>query len=603
MKALLLRLLALGEAAVVDRRQESEDMIDRAMHELYMWPFQDCIRAGAASIMCSYNMLNGSSTYQNSKALNGLLKTELGFQGYIISDWGAQWAGSASAEAGLDIAMPTSKWWGTSGEHLTDGVRNGSVSESRLRDMATRIISAWYHLGQDEGYPETGIGMPLDFTSHKSVILDDPDSREVVLQSAIECHVLIKNINKSLPLRKPKLLSIFGYDAPAPRATNIPIRETNDTQTNGWIFGTASSRDLGSYQPTLMGGIMTLPAIAPNETLITGAGSGATAPKYVSVPFDAIFQRAYEDGTAIFYDFDSSNPAINNASDACLVFINSFAGEGADRPALFDDYSDSIVKNVATNCSNTAVVVHNAGIRLVDQWIDHENVTAVIFAHLPGQDSDRALTQILFGDVSPSGKMPYTVAQKKSDYEAYGPDVPEGRYIHYPQSNFDEGIFLGYKHADKHGIEPRFEFGFALSYSTFEYSGLSIQFDPCKTLAGPPRQESILPGGNSALWEDVAVMTITVTKTGEVDAAEAAQLYLGLPGEADPVRQLRGFEKALVSASESTEYAFILNRRDLSMWDVVSQSWLVQEGEYKVYVGRSSRDLPLEGRFTVPSMA
>lgn len=584
-----------GTAAV------SSNIDDRTMHELYMWPFQDCIRAGAASIMCSYNMLNGSSTCQNSKALNGLLKTELGFQGYVISDWGAQRGGIASADAGLDVAMPTSPLWGASGGNLSEAVRNGSLSDSRLRDMATRIIGAWYQLGQDEGYPETGIGMPLDFTNHKPVRVDDHGSRDVVLQAAIEGHVLVKNVNKTLPLQKPGMLSIFGYDAPAPRTMNTPANNTNDTQNNGWIFGTASNPGLGPYGQILQGGLMSLPAISPDGTLITGAGSGATAPKYISATFDAITQRAYEDGTAIFYDFESSNPAINDASDACLVFINAFAGEGADRPALHDNYSDSIVLNVASQCSNTIVVIHNAGIRLVDQWIDHDNVTAVIFGHLPGQDSGRAVAQILYGHVSPSGKMPYTVAKNESDYEAYGPDAPEEKYTHYPQSDFAEGVFLDYKHADKNGLQPRFEFGFGLSYSTFECSDLSIEFDSTKTLAGPPHQEPVIPGGNPALWEETVTAKVTVTNTGDVHAAEAAQLYLGLPGEGNPIRQLRGFEKALIPAGQSVQYSFSLNRRDISMWDVVSQDWAVQGGVYKIYVGRSSRDLPLEGSFEVTS--
>ncbi|RYP91459.1 hypothetical protein DL770_002398 [Monosporascus sp. CRB-9-2] len=588
------RLANYGDSETI-----SVNMDDRTMHEIYLWPFQDAVHAGAASIMCSYNRLNGSSACQNSKALNGYLKTELGFQGWVISDWGAQHGGLASAEAGLDVAMPNSlDYWGTSGGNLTASVRNGSLPEARLRDMATRIIGAWYHLGQDKDYPTGGIGMPRDFTRHEPVLVNDPESKKVILDAAIESHVLVKNIRNALPLKKPKMLSIFGYDAPAPPAMNVPMNYFESIQTNGWIWGTASNRNLSFFLDILLGKYKTLPAISPDGTLISGAGSGATAPKYVSSPFDAISHRAYDDNTAIFYDFHSVNPAVNDASDACLVFINAFAGEGADRPTLYDDYSDALVKNVAANCSNTIVTIHNAGIRLVDQWVDHENVTALIFAHLPGQDSGRALVKILYGDVSPSGKLPYTVGKNESDYEALSPDEGHGKFARFPQSNFDEGVFVDYKHYDRNGIAPRYEFGFGLSYSTFEYSELSIKCENPIT-PGQPKQEPIRPGGNPALWESVVTVAITVTNTGDVDAAEAAQLYLGIPGEDTPVRQLRGFGKAFIRAGEASTYTYILNRRDLSVWDAVTQDWILREGEYNVFVGKSSRDLPLHGTFAI----
>jgi beta-glucosidase len=125
--------------------------------------------------------------------------------------------------------------------------------------------------------------------------------------------------------------------------------------------------------------------IAPNGTLITGGGSGAIAPPYISAPLDAIQERAYKDDTQILYDTVQTNPVAHAESDACLVFINAYATEGVDRIGLHDDYSDSLVLNVASKCANTVVVIHNAGIRLVDQWVEHPNVTALIFAHLPGK--------------------------------------------------------------------------------------------------------------------------------------------------------------------------------------------------------------------------
>lgn len=163
-------------------------------------------------------------------------------------------------------------------------------------------------------------------------------------------------------------------------------------------------------------GIGTTPQSADAGTLISGGGSGSNTGPYISSPYAALQQQAYEDGTYLFWDMKSSNPNINPASDACIVFINEFAFEAMDRPGLADPASDQLVNNVARNCNNTIVVIHNAGIRLVDAWITNPNVTAVIFAHLPGQDSGRALVEVMYGKQSPSGRLPYTVAKSEADY-------------------------------------------------------------------------------------------------------------------------------------------------------------------------------------------
>lgn len=118
----------------------STNIDDKTLHELYMWPFQDALRAGTTCVMCSYQRLNNSYSCQNSKLLNGLLKEELGFQGYVISDWTAQHAGIASAEAGLDIAMPDTGYWG---QNISLAIANGTMESSRLDDMVTRSVGLW----------------------------------------------------------------------------------------------------------------------------------------------------------------------------------------------------------------------------------------------------------------------------------------------------------------------------------------------------------------------------------------------------------------------------------------------------------------------------
>ena len=437
--------------------------------------------------MCSYNRINNSYACQNSYTQNGLLKGELGFQGFIVSDWGGQHAGYASAAAGLDQAMPEgSPYWGA---NLTKAINNGSLPESRLDDMATRIIAAWYQMGQDTGYPSPGVGMPVDlFAPHAPVIAKSPASKDTLLQGAIEGHVLVKNVNNALPLKAPPLVSLFGYDAVA------PLQNDPNPVSSPWTGGDEPYDIQSEYTYTAP---PYMSQIAINGTMVSGGGSGANSPAYINAPFDAISEQAYQDGTTVLWDFVNVNgtAGVDGASAACIVFINAFATEGSDRTGLHDDYSDGLVLAVAAQCNNTIVVIHNAGIRLVDQWIENPNVTAVVFAHLPGQDSGRALVQILYGMTSPSGKLPYTVAKNESDYGSLlSPSQGEGEFALFSQSNFTEGTLIDYRSFDARNIEPRFEFGFGLSYTTFAYSSIQTSLDPNASM-GPYPTGPIVPGG------------------------------------------------------------------------------------------------------------
>lgn len=204
---------------------------DRTMHEIYLWPFAEAVRAGVGSIMCSYQQVNNSYSCQNSKILNGLLKDELGFPGFVMSDWGAQLTGTASALAGLDMTMPGGAFLGIGslsywGPNLTLAVLNGTIPLSRVNDMVTRIMAAYYYVGQDQGYP------PVSFSSWTlatygnkyfaanegyGLINQHIDVRgnhgDVARGLAADSIVLLKNVNNTLPLRNQKQIGVFGSDA------------------------------------------------------------------------------------------------------------------------------------------------------------------------------------------------------------------------------------------------------------------------------------------------------------------------------------------------------------------------------------------------------
>ncbi|POS71612.1 beta-glucosidase 2 [Diaporthe helianthi] len=553
-------------------------------------PFQDAVRGGTANIMCSYQRVNNSYGCANSYTLNGLLKTELGFQGFVVSDWYAQYTGVATSLAGLDVTMPSGGvYWGPK---LKEAVMNGSLAESRVDDQVTRLLASWYQLGQDQGFPTPGIGLPRNLAEpHTIVDARNSSFKSTLFDGAVEGHVLAKNTRSALPLERPKMLSVFGYSATQPNQYNV-----EPPGGTVWTFGAESADPYSVFQGFL--GNLTYPyeQIAPNGTLFCGGGSGANSAALGHSPMDALQQQAANDDTAIFWDFRSATPVVNRASDACLVFGNAWASEGFDRPGLHDDYTDGLIKHVASTCNNTIVIFHNAGVRLVDQFVDNENVTALIFAHLPGQESGRALVSLLYGQSNSWGKLPYTVARNESDYgELLHPAEAEGDFELFPQANFTEGVYIDYRHFDANNIEPRYEFGYGLSYSTFEYANLRINQNPTSETSEYPIG-LIEVGGQSDLWDKVVSVTADIRNTGAVNGTEIAQLYVQTPGTNRP-RVLRGFEKPLLNPSQTSTLSFDLTRRDLSVWDTTAQKWLLQRGQYTVYVGSSSRKLPLNGTF------
>ena len=446
--------------------------------------------------------------------------------------------------------------------------------------------------------------MPGDLTApHTAIDARDKRYKKTLYDGAVEGHVLVKNTGV-LPLKDPKILSIFGYSARAPDQNSL---------TNGWLTGYApyDSHDLPTGSRSR----------AVNGTLITAGGSGATNLGIMSTPFDALTAQAWEDDTDLFWDFTTDTPRVSGASDACLVFINQFSTEGGDRPALESEYNNRLVVNVANTCNNTVVVMHTVANALVDRWIDHPNVRAVVFAHIPGQYSGKALVDLLYGRENFSGKLPYTIAKRAEDYgELLKPSRGEGKYERFPQSSFDEGSVIDYKRFDMLGIEPRYHFGFGLSYTSFEYSDLKVelaksrhgshgaatsefeQVDGSSVHWAEYPKGPIMSGGKEDLFDVLVRAYVRVRNAGKKDGQEVAQLYLSTPNsgkDGNPTKQLRGFDKRHVHAGKEAKFDFELTRRDLSVWNVVEQGWKLQRGEYKVMVGRHSGDLSVEQTFTI----
>ncbi|KAJ5683695.1 uncharacterized protein N7477_000040 [Penicillium maclennaniae] len=519
----------LGNEQEHNRETISSNIGDRAAHELYVWPFMNAVKANVASVMCSYNKVNETWACESDAILNKMMKNELGFRGYVMSDWNAQHTTVNSALAGLDMTMPGSDFnsppgsifWGAS---LQKAIAAGSVPQARLDNMVTRILAAWYLLDQDKGYPEVAFSS-WDGGNASVDVTDDHGS--VVRKVARDSIILLKNEGKTLPITNPKSLAVIGSDA-----------IVNPDGPN-------ACSDRG----------------CDNGTLAMGWGSGTAQFPYLAGPLHAILLQSQKTATKVIQSTTDDTTAAAKAAAAAataVVFINSDSGEGV-------------------------------GPVILETILAQPNVKAILWAGLPGQESGNALVDVMYGAVSPSGKLPYTIAKQRSDYGT--------GWVNAEVDNFAEGLFIDYRHFDETGLVPRYEFGFGLSYTTFAYSAIGIRVS---ATAGPSTG-TVIPGGPSELFESVGTISALVHNSGSVTGSEVAQLYIGLPDSAPwtPPKQLRGFQKLKLAAGQSTLASFELTRRDLSYWNVAKQEWVVPSGTFKVYVGSSSRDIRLQGTFTV----
>ncbi|KJZ74948.1 Putative beta-glucosidase A [Hirsutella minnesotensis 3608] len=646
----------------------SSNVDDKTMHEVYAWPFVDAVKAGVGSIMCSYNQINNSYGCQNSRLLNGILKGEMGFQGFVMSDWQAQHSGIASAVAGLDMTMPGDTVFNSGksfwGGNLTLGAINGTLPVWRLDDMAMRIMAAYFKAGKTiENQIETNFNSwTRDSYGHSDAAAKEnwqrinkqvdvrADHANHIRESAAKGTVILKNTG-SLPLQRPKFLAVIGEDAgPNPKGPNgCPDRGCDD------------------------------------GTLAMIWGSGTSNFPYLVTPDSALQRQAVQDGTRYEnvlsnYAWEQTQALVSQPNATAVVFANAASGEGyitvdgniGDRKNLtLWKNGDDLIKNVSAINPNTIVVIHSVGPVILTDWYNNPNITAIVWAGQPGQESGNSLTDILYGKSSP-GRSPFTWGPSR---ESYGTDVlyEANNGNGAPQSDFTEGVFIDYRHFDKVAPgkagqpgAPLYEFGFGLSWSTFKYSNLRIEkhnvagyqpavgdteqaptfgefsrnmddhsfpagiryvnqwiypwlnstssgleasadpeygqtaeeFLPQGATDGKPQHR--LPasgacGGNRQLWDIMYTVTCQITNTGKRMTDEIPQVYVSLGGENEPVRVLRGFERIeRIEPGKTVTFRADLTRRDLSNWDVVAQNWVITKYPKKVWVGSSSRNLPLQ---------
>eukprot|EP01114_Cavostelium_apophysatum_P010971 TRINITY_DN2512_c0_g1_i1.p1 TRINITY_DN2512_c0_g1~~TRINITY_DN2512_c0_g1_i1.p1 ORF type:complete len:683 (+),score=141.26 TRINITY_DN2512_c0_g1_i1:29-2077(+) len=401
----------------VDNNQEynrtltSANVGERAQWELYYPGFQAAVDAGVGSIMCSYNRVNNTYACENEQTLNQDLKGTMGFQGWVMSDWGATHSTSKAANAGLDQQMPDDSFFG---QALLDAINNGEVPESRLDDMVTRILVPMFAIGLfDEPQPTGNLSAIVTSEMHNVL------SRELAEAGT----VLLKNSQNLLPIgAQVKSIAVLGDD--------------------------------GGSHP-----------------FYAGRGSGHVIAPYVITPFEGISKRAGPNISVSYAENSPISGAVQLAvsADLAIVFVGLNSAEGSDRVNLSLSWSDdALVAAVAAAQPNTIVVVHTPGAVLMP-WID--SVSSVVCAFLPGQEDGNAIASILFGDVNPSGKLPLTFPMSEDEIPVNTVEQYPGINN---EAEYSEELLVGYRWYDANSVEPLFPFGHGLSYTTFDYANPQI---------------------------------------------------------------------------------------------------------------------------------
>lgn len=528
----------------------------RAMRESDLLAFQIALKdSGAGAVMCAYNRINGTYACENSYMLTDVLKKDFGFKGFVVSDWGATESTAKAAMAGLDIEMPGSESFG---EPLKKAVESGEVPMARLNDMVHRILRTEFDAG----------------------IVDDPPRPqspnamrgfEVAQEVAEKSIVLLKNENGQLPLSTGSIRSIAVIGGHAD-------------------VGVMSGG--GSSQVSPAGGN---PVPPPPEIANNPADSFMIAVYHRSAPLKGI--RAKAPGAVVQFDAGTdpaTAAALAKSSQVAIVFAVQHASEGMDQKNLsLPDKQDALIEAVAAANPHTIVVLETGGAVLMP-WLD--KVSAVVEAWYPGIRGSEAIANVLFGDVNPSGRLPLTFPKSEADLphpvhvDSPTPDAehPVRQLPGFPgiiatfmqvgpafDVNYDEGLKVGYKWYDAEKKPVLFPFGFGLSYTTFAYSGIAVT-------AG-----------------DASAVTFTVKNTGERSGTETAEVYASLPDSAgEPPRRLVGWTQVDLGPGESRQVSVPVSHDRLSIFDEASDSWKLAPGRYVLWVGGSSRDLPLQQAVT-----
>lgn len=531
---------------------------DRTLYEIYLPAFKAAVQEGKAwSIMGSYNLYQNQHCCHNQRLLNDILKGEWGFDGVVISDWGGAHDTEEAIHNGLDMEF------GSWTDGLSDGTSNaydnyylanpylklikeGKVGTRELDDKVRRVLRLIFRTSMNRNKPFGSLCSEAHY-----------DAARRIGEAGI---VLLQNNNNVLPidLNKTKRIAVIGENA--------------------------------IKMMTVGGGSSSLKAqheISPLEGIRNKVGDRAEvvyARGYVGDPsgeFNGVVsgQNLQDNRTPA----ELINEAVNVARNADYVIfvggLNKSAGqdcEDSDRKELELPYGQNEIINALAKVNKNLVIVNISGNAIAMPWI--EEVPAILQAWFLGSEAGNAIASILLGEVNPSGKLPFTFPASLKDVGAHKlgeyPGVLRTDGSNILDEKYNEGLYVGYRWADKEKTKPLFPFGYGLSYTTFEYGEAVMNR---KTMKG----------------NDTITVSIPITNTGMREGAEIVQLYIHdvkstLPR---PVKELKGFCKVQLAPGETKKAVFTICKNDLSFFDDTQHKWIAEPGAFEVLIAASATDI------------
>lgn len=489
----------------------------RTEQEVYLPHFKDCIEAGAASVMSSYNRYNGVQCGHNKYLLSQVLKKEWDFDGFVMSDfcWGVLDTVEA-ANGGQDMEM---LWTAFFGKKLVKAVQDGFVPEEKINEAALRIVRTI--LAFDEGHKE-----------YDESVIGCKEHVALAKEAAEKAITLLKNDNV-LPLDRAKVkkLALIG---------KLADEKVIGDHGSSWVRP--------PYVVTPKEGIEKL---APGVEILFDDGSDPQRAARVAAEADAaVFVVGYD------HDDEGEFVAVNEAEN----YTGSVGGDRKKGLGLHPEDVELINIAGPANPKSTVVLI-GGNMILMSDWI--ESVSSVLMAYYPGMEGGTALAEILFGDVNPSGKIPFVIPYREED-------LP---YVDWEATDQYFGYYHGQAKLDKEDVRPLRPYGFGMSYTGFRLSGYRAEFTA-----------------------DELVAKVKVTNYGCRDGAEVVQMYVGkVASEVDrPVRELRGFERVELKAGETKEVTLRVPLSRLRYYEPTHREWVLEKGDYRVFVGTSAGEEDLE---------
>jgi beta-glucosidase len=542
---------------------------ERALREIYLRGFEIAVKeAQPWTVMSSYNSFNGTYTSERKDLLTTVLRDEWGFKGLVMSDWFGGYNGftspftkdvvsnvTAQLSAGNDLLMPGLP---SQKQAILENMKSGKLTAAVVNKDLTRILELVMRSPAMNNYKYS----------------DKPNLKanaEVTRQAAAEGTILLKNDSNTLPLKSKKLpVAIFGI-----------------TSYDFFSGGTGSGDVNEAYTISLIDGLTN------NEFAIDSELEGLYKPYVIDQKAKEMERREKNGGLLAtpkrIVELELNKTVIEskaNSSELALITIGRNAGEGDDRK-VEEDFNLAADEVALINYVSEAfhakgkkvvVVLNIGGVIETASWRD--KVDAIILPWQPGQEGGNSVADVLSGKVSPSGKLTMTFPVKYEDTPSF--KNWNGTPAENPTSvTYEEGVYVGYRYFNTFGVKPAYEFGYGLSYTNFDVSGLKL---------------------SAATFANKLTATVTVENTGKTAGKEVVQLYLSAPSKNTdkPSAELKAFAKTkLLQPGESQTFTLTINPKDLASFVTDKNAWIAEAGTYKVAIGTSSLNIKQTASFSL----